>query len=203
MLNIPNDALDADELFQLAVAAIQNQQQEQSLSLLKRAVSLEPKHSKAVYLLGALHAQLGLYERAIEEISHALEQDPELQVARFQLGLLYLLSNQKDNAKKTWLKLAQLGQQHYFYWFQLGLLKIAEEDIQNGIDYLEKGMTLNQQNLALNKDMSQAIQSAKSKMDQNSPSQKALNAVKPSNEAVISPNLFLSAYFKNDDDTEH
>ena len=91
--------LDAAEYLHLAIHASSKGDHHAALSYLKEALQREPDNAKAVYLLAAEHAELGLFDRAIAGMEAALSLDGQLEMARFQLGLLYLQANQLDNAK--------------------------------------------------------------------------------------------------------
>ena len=99
--------LDAAEYLHLAIHASSKGDHHAALSYLKEALQREPDNPKAVYLLAAEHAELGLYDRAIAGMEAALRLDGGLEMARFQLGLLYLQANQLDNAKGQFSALAK------------------------------------------------------------------------------------------------
>src|SRR4051794_32037337 len=103
--------LDADELLQLAIGASQKDDHETAIINLKRALEISPNHAKAHYFLGAEHAQIGLFERAIKEREKAFSIDPDLITAVFQLGLLYMTSGQVDKAVHAWAPLETLGEE--------------------------------------------------------------------------------------------
>lgn len=149
----PAHTLDADELMHLAIAASGRNDAEQAITLLKRAVELDPRHAKAHYLLGAEHAQIGLFERAAEEMRRAVEIDPQLHTARFQLGLLLLTSGQAHAAEEAWRGLDVLGAQHSLVLFRDGLLCLARDEFDECVRLLRAGMSANRDNAPLNVDM--------------------------------------------------
>ena len=110
MTTPPSAELDAEELLHLAIAASDRDQPERAIELLKRAIAADPSDARAHHLLGAEHAQLGLFDRAAEEMQRAIELDPQLDAARFQLGLLQLSSRQPQSAEATWQALGRLGE---------------------------------------------------------------------------------------------
>jgi tetratricopeptide (TPR) repeat protein len=152
--------LDNNELFNLAIHANQNKQPGQAIEHLKELISREPKLGSAHYLLGATHADIGMYDLAAEEITTALKLDPELNVARFQLGLLHLTSGNIDMAVETWKELQTKDNKDEFYYFCKGLLGLSNDDYQGCIDNLAKGMDLNQTNQPLNDDMQMLLNEA-------------------------------------------
>lgn len=195
-----NEELDAEELLHLALLASNQAKHEESISYLKRAQGKAPKQGKIYYLLGAEHAQIGLYERAAEEMTKAVELDPSLHTASFQLGLLYMTSGRVDDAAKAWQTLDPLGKGHPLYLFKSGLLHLARDEFEPCMENLRKGMQLNKINEALNKDMLRVLSDV----------EKLLKAAKPESAAVVegtkqdgaANHVRLSAYRKNRNDDE-
>lgn len=159
-MNIPTTPLDADELLHLAIAASNRNEADRAIALLKQAVEVEPDHAKAHYLLGAEHAQIGMHERAMDEMQRALSIDPELDAARFQLGLLQLTSRKADAAKATWQGLERLGPDHYFVLFKTGLEHLAKDEFDDCVRCLRDGIARNAANAPLNGDMDRLAQRA-------------------------------------------
>src|SRR5258708_1433265 len=111
------------------------------------------------YLLGAEHAQIGLYDRAVEEIAKAVELDPKLTTARFQLGLLHLTSGRVEQAERAWAALEDLESGNALRLFKTGLLHLARDEFAECASYLTKGIAANKENPTLNKDMQQVLSS--------------------------------------------
>jgi tetratricopeptide (TPR) repeat protein len=154
----PATDLDAEELLHLAVAASDRDQTDQAIGLLKRAIEAFPTNAKAHYLLGAEHAQIGLFDRAASEMAKALELDADLDAARFQLGLLLLTSRQVQAAESTWKHLDRLGTGNAFVLFKTGLLHLARDEFDASLRCLREGLTANTSNAPLNADMSRIAQ---------------------------------------------
>ena len=81
--------LDAEELFHLAMKASEEGDREKTISYLKRSIASQPQ-AKSIYILAAEYAELGMMQRAIEGMQRAVELEPTLWTAHFQLGLLFL-----------------------------------------------------------------------------------------------------------------
>src|SRR5687767_8911045 len=120
--------LDTEELLHLAWTASDKGNADQAISLLKQAVASAPTDARCCYLLGAEYAQIGMFDRAAEQMSAAVKLDPNLHAARFQLGLLQLTSGQPDAAGQTWSGLDVLGPRHAFVLFKTGLLHLAHDE---------------------------------------------------------------------------
>jgi tetratricopeptide (TPR) repeat protein len=181
--------LDADELLHLAVAASDRDATDQAIGLLKRAVEVAPGHANAHYLLGAEHAQIGMFERAIGDMHRAVELDPDLHAARFQLGMLLLTSRQVDAAASIWQGLDKLGPNHFYVLFKAGLLHLARDEFGACIESLRTGMAVNTVNHPLNVDMQRIVQQVEGVIAQN-----AAGEVTSSAPQAASGHLLINAY---------
>ena len=149
--------LDAEELLQLAIRASEANRHEEALSFLKRAIEQAPNDGKLYYMLGAEHAQIGLYDRAAEEMAKAVQLAPELHTAHFQLGLLHLTSGRVPQAEAAWKPLDTLGADHPLYVFKTGLLHLVRDEFEECAKHLKRGIALNTANPALNNDMQRVL----------------------------------------------
>jgi tetratricopeptide (TPR) repeat protein len=194
--------LDFDELFQLALRAMQSDDDEKAISLLKRALDLKPNNAKARYLLGAMHAQIGLYDRAVDDLAQAVAMDPSLDAAHFQLGLLHLTSGRVAEAEAVWKALDKLPADHYMLLFKLGMVALARDEFARCVELLEKGIAANQQNASLNRDMQRVIDKAKPLVEQNNVV--PLHAAADTNkEKTTGRKVILSAYQNDNDEIKH
>ncbi len=196
MMNANSNLLDPEELLQLAIRASTQNQHEESISYLKRAIEQDPRSAKLYYMLGAEHAEIGLYNRAIEEITQATKLDPHLDTAHFQLGLLHITSGHVPEAIDAWAPLDRLGKNNFLYLFKTGLINLANNEFDLCIQALEKGMTLNRSNEALNRDMKRMLDQVKAQTNSAAPSTEA----KPKSKSTKTNNVLLSAYQKENDE---
>jgi tetratricopeptide (TPR) repeat protein len=155
--------LDDEELLHLALRASNENRHEEAIAYLKQAIELSPGNAKAHYMLGAEHAEIGLYDRAAAEMAKAVQLDPGLVTAQFQLGLLHITSARVQEAEEAWKPLDKLGANNPFYLFKTGMLHLARDEFEACIEALEKGIALNQQNPALNNDMRRVIDDVRAK----------------------------------------
>ena len=92
--------LDAEEYFHLALHASGVGDHHACMTYLEEVLQLQPRNARAIYLMAVQHVELGLTQRAIAGIKTALSIEPDLEIARFQLGLLLMFdSNQPREAK--------------------------------------------------------------------------------------------------------
>ena len=146
---------DAPELVRMAIAA--GSDSEASIGFLKRAIALDDALAEPHYLLGAEYAGKGLYDLAVAEMEAALSRKPELAVARFQLGLLFLTLARVQDAASTWGLLDVLQPDHPLYLFKTGLIHMIREDFGQATSFLREGIARNTENPALNRDMQLVI----------------------------------------------
>lgn len=154
-------ALNADELMHLALHATEHDTPDKAIRHLKQLLELEPRNGKAQYLLGALHAEIGMHEQAAEEMAKALELEPDLPAtARFQLGLLHITSGRVDEAEQAWQALDRLGEDDPLFLFKTGMLHLVRDEFEECAQALRAGIERNRLNEDLNNDMRKVLQDA-------------------------------------------
>jgi tetratricopeptide (TPR) repeat protein len=192
-------AMDTEELMHLALRATEKDEPEQAITYLKRLLDAVPDNANANYLLGALHAQIGMYDRAAAEISRAVELDPGLYAAHFQLGLLHLTSGRVNEAIAAWKALDALGDEHPFYLFKTGLIHLAQDEFEESVAYLKRGLAANTINPSLNNDMQKVLQEAEAALA-NGP-----KGDEPIDETQSEPqgehHILLSSYQQDEDES--
>src|ERR1044071_4311667 len=100
--------LDAEEYFHLALHASSVGDHHACMTYLEEVLQREPQNARAIYLRAVQHAELGLTQRAVAGIKSALSIEPDMDLARFQLGLLLLFDiNQPAEAKDYLLRLCR------------------------------------------------------------------------------------------------
>jgi tetratricopeptide (TPR) repeat protein len=152
--------LESDELMQLALRASELDQVEEAILYAKRASNLKPDDPLAHYLIGALHSDLGLTRRAIDEIGRAVELDPDLTPARFQLALLHLLHGDFEPARATLAPLEERGDEDAYVLFKKGLECLLEDDFARCAEFLSAGLRANDFDEGLNEQMSGLLEVA-------------------------------------------
>lgn len=149
--------LDEDEFLHLALRTIQTNHHEEAISLLKRMLAAFPGNANGYYLLGAEHAQIGLYDRALADFTEALNLQPRLAPARFQLGLLYLTLGRAPEAEAAWALLDQLPADHHLRLFKSALVHLIHDELKECVRGLHAGIDRNKGNPALNEDMKRLL----------------------------------------------
>jgi len=145
------------------------------LNQIRAAVAQDPRNAELRYLLGAELAQQKDYGAAVEEMNTALQLDPGLHFARFQLGLLYLTMAQPNDSLATWAPLEALEETAALKFFKRGLEALIRDDFDTCIGLLRRGIDLNTQNAPLNRDMSMVIDNVRTAL------------IPPANDPIVAP----------------
>lgn len=160
-MDISTDALDADELLHLALAAGLEGRHDRAITLLKQSWAIDPGNAVTLYCLGAEHAQIGLYERAMSEMERAVEMNPALDTARLQLGLLCMTCGYPDRGEAALKPLVDRDDTDALGHFARGLIALAHDELQQCMRSLEQGIGLNMENEPLNHDMARLLESVR------------------------------------------
>jgi len=139
---------DVDEYLHLALHASSVGNHHACMTYLKDLLQQQPAHAFAIHLLATQHAELGLYERAIKGMKAALAINPQLQIARFQLGLLLLDRQRGTEAKQQFAALADTQDQALLQYCR-ALTALADGNIPLARERLSSGLACKQANPAL------------------------------------------------------
>jgi tetratricopeptide (TPR) repeat protein len=194
--------LDDQELLHLALRASNENRHEDAIKYLKEAIELAPENAKAHYMLGAEHAEIGLYDRAAEEMAHAVKLDPSLTTASFQLGLLHITSGRVAEAEEAWKPLDKLGENNPLYLFKKGMLHLVKDEFDAATAAIKKGVSLNTTNEALNRDMLGMLKQIESRPVPAATPNAAAPAPKEASDKKSGSHVLLSAYKQNRDETD-
>ena len=144
---------DVDTLFDQALAASLQRQSEVAVAILNTVLMRNPYHANARHLLGAEYAQAGKINEAVIEIATALELNPNLPLARFQLGLLLMTCARVEDAVQVWNGLDILGSEHVLNRFRYSMLLIAKGEMDQARQQLAATIAENIDLPALNSEM--------------------------------------------------
>ena len=153
--------LDADELLHLAILDSKAGRHDVAIAKLKQAAEQAPGNAKIHYLLAAEHAEIGLFDRAIDGMNKAVSLDGELVTAHLQLGLLYLTQGRPREAESAWARLDRLGPDDALYLFKSALLKLEAGDPAGAVPMLEDAAKNVRGNPALVKDIQRVLANIK------------------------------------------
>jgi tetratricopeptide (TPR) repeat protein len=192
------------ELLHVALHANQQGRTQDAIEALKKILERDADDAKAIYMLGALHAEIGMTDQAVTEMARAVELDPSLVTAHFQLGLLHYMASRYEDAANAWEPLDESTELQCLYLFKSGMLKLVDGQYEDGINLIESGIASNQFNEPLNNDMRGIVDGVRARM-----SQLNVSGAKDEQEAAVMaaksavPTRDLSAYQSKDEDQEN
>lgn len=188
--------LDSEELFHLAIHASKQGNHEEAISMLKQSLEQRPD-AKAMYILAAEYAEIGMYDRALEGMRQATEMDPSLWTAHFQRGLICMMLQDVDGALASWEPLKTLDEQDPLYHFSHGLSHLMMDQFAEAAEMLEHGISLSHSNPSLAEDMASILERIRAEL-QKSDDQESTEAAAA--DTSHGPNhIFLASYNKQDD----
>lgn len=112
-----------------------------------------PDDPRLHFMLGSVFADKAEYIKAHAALSRALELAPDYTLARYQLGFFELTSGETDNALSTWGPILKAPKDNYLRVFVEGMVLVIGDNFSEAIAMLEKGIALNQENPAINRDI--------------------------------------------------
>jgi tetratricopeptide (TPR) repeat protein len=153
--------LNQSALLERALDASKRGESDRALAYLKESTSREDAPAVAHFLLGAEYAQIQMYDLAIPQMEFAVAMDLSLSIARLQLGLLLLTCGDSSKALKVLKPLEELDAQNPLAYFGNGLIHLLQDEFTETIQCLMRGIALNIENQALNRDMQKIIDRVK------------------------------------------
>lgn len=147
---------DADETLKLAIHASEHGDAHSAIRYLTELLNVQPEHGAACYFLAMQYAEIGLFERAITTLQHAIKINPTFDIAQFQLGLLYLQTQQTLQAEQLFSSLSLSSHDPALAAFSLGYLALFKEQTSDAIHHFQEGIAVCS-NEALNNDIKRVI----------------------------------------------
>jgi tetratricopeptide (TPR) repeat protein len=120
--------LDAEEYFHLALHASAMGDHHACMTYLEEVLQRHPRNARAIYLLAVQHAELGLTQRAVAGIKTALMIEPDLELARFQLGLLLLFDYHEPVEAKGYLDRLRTSQNRMLRAYAEAMIAICDHE---------------------------------------------------------------------------
>jgi tetratricopeptide (TPR) repeat protein len=181
--------LDADELLHLAIHYSEKGQHEKAIDFIKAILVNDPGNARAEYFLGAIYAELHMFDQAKAKMESAIRNGVKLPAADFQLGLLYATSAEPGKAKRAWAPLQNLPLTNPLFLFQRGMTALLEDRFDDCIGDLKEGIARNSLNEQLNNDMRGVIRSIENR---NQPTPSLQREPHPASD--VGERILLSAY---------
>ncbi len=124
-----------------------------------------PRDPRLHFLKASLLASGQDFAAARAAMRHAVDLAPDYAIARFQLGFLLLTSGEGHAAQEAWGPLHGLAADNYLRIFVEGLCHLIRDEFSETIRRLEEGISRNNENPALNRDMQLIITEARKKLN--------------------------------------
>lgn len=138
----PPPNLKADELNESGYAALQNGNYPLAVSLLKRAVEVDPKHKSAWNSLGNAYLAQRQTTEAIAAFKKQAEVNPYDEFAYNNMGRAYWLDRNYDEAAKSFQKQIEVNPLDHFAHSNLGTMYAEWHKYQEAVPELEKAVSL-------------------------------------------------------------
>jgi hypothetical protein len=111
------------------------------MTYLEEVLQRQPRNARAIYLLAVQHAELGLTARAAAGIKTALLIEPDLELARFQLGLLLLFDNNEPIEAKGYLDRLRTSQNRALRAYAEAMIAICDNQMSLARQKLVVGLS--------------------------------------------------------------
>lgn len=130
----------------------------QTLEQLQIIISLYPDDAILQFLYASELAQQEQYIEALSAFEKSVTLDKSFYIARFQLCLLAATLDHPKLVEQHLPSLMSLNTEHYLHHFAHAIFFILQQEEHQAITHIQQGIKLNHENLALNIDMQNLIQ---------------------------------------------
>ncbi|KKD62298.1 hypothetical protein RN22_01450 [Grimontia sp. AD028] len=154
-----DNELNYEELLHLAAYSVNNSDLATALNLCKKVDINAVPDQRLNLIHAAILNQLGLHRESIDLYKLVIENEPENELARFQLGVAYFFSNDLEGAETYWDKL------DYFAHFAEGLIAAKEGKFDEAIKHLALFIANNDLYPALNNDAGNLLKAFEEKLE--------------------------------------
>ncbi len=176
--------MDENRLFIQISDTLSQGKLDQAAAIADEAIKQFPKSSQLQFIFAAIAAQSEQYDLAIQRYQEALGLNPELHIARFQLGLLLATLGQNEASTSTLTPLCRDNADYLGYFAKSLVLILTSESNENSneeqliqaVALLKEGILMNQENLHLNDDMRAMMTRVKAELEKAEPEQSHVNA---------------------------
>jgi tetratricopeptide (TPR) repeat protein len=184
------DNLSPRELLHFALNASNNDRSDLAIQYLKKLISLEEDNVQGLFLLGSEYAEIKMYDEALEFMDKALAIAPDAHIVRFQQAMLLLTLGKQEQAIELVKPMLELEDTNALKHFTLGLISLHNNELEEGKNHIEFGLTLDDDNEALMKNM----QAILNNLNKSTSTQDSSDENDSDDEGASSGKIFLSAY---------
>ncbi len=146
----------ADDLFDSADQALQNQHYQSGIDLLQRVIKLDPKHKNVWNEMGRAYMGLGQTDQAIAAFKKQIESNPYDPFAYNILGLAYQQKGDYQDAIQQFQKQIEINPLDPYAHGNLGELYVRQKKFADAVPELEKAVDIHPKNPLLQISLGQA-----------------------------------------------
>ncbi|OLB68608.1 MAG: hypothetical protein AUH96_06675 [Nitrospirae bacterium 13_2_20CM_2_61_4] len=132
---------EADVLVAQAVLAYDNQEYDEALSLLKRALDLDPRNARGLYYSGLVYLAKKQPAQAVAPLETLQELRPADIAARFQLGVAYFIMGEYDKAQPLLESVFQEQPTLENLGYYVGFMRYRQKDYAKALEAFEATKT--------------------------------------------------------------
>lgn len=140
--NPPSVSPDSEELWQQALSAYQNWDEEKALQLCNRALAADPRNYKALSTKGIVTAFHSSPEKGIQMIQQALSIYPDYTAGFYDMAMALKLSGQYDESIQWFLKVLKKDPANTWSYYGIATIYADRGQKEPALDYLRKAASL-------------------------------------------------------------
>jgi len=147
------ESMEFEELLSRGIEASRAGEGEEAVAWFKRACAASPRTAMPQLLLGSELCALRRNEEAEAAIASAVLLEPELYVARYQLGLLQFSAGRPAVAIVTWRPLLDLPDTDPLLHYVRGFVAVAQERPGEALAHYREGLACDGNNPSIASDI--------------------------------------------------
>ena len=105
---------------------------------LQKTIDLSTDYPLAYWYRGWVYGQKGMVPRTFRDMNKAQEMAKNNLIVRADLGHLYAIAGQTEEAKRIIDELKKLSRQRYVNSFEVGIIYVGLGDKEHAFEWLEK-----------------------------------------------------------------
>lgn len=148
--------MNESEYISEAIHSMDEPNPNNTTAIIKTGLEDYPNSAELSFLMAATLSETEDYSLAIDYYYKSIHKNPQLDVSRFQLGLL-LATLERETESVDVLKPLCKVNENFYSRFSLTITSIFENDIEGACEHLSQGLLLNNENPSLNHDMKELL----------------------------------------------
>ncbi len=145
-------------LTKLAKLSLEMDDCEESIRLLKKAISISQPSTILMYDLAVSYHRANMTALSIQQLTYALDLDSDHELSLSLLGKLLINENQLEEARSYLIRSLTVNASHADNWNRLGLIERRLGNFESAKNKLEKSLELNPKSPSANNNMGNLYQ---------------------------------------------